>query len=52
MITTENIKIRLQLPTDTEHIETSLHQLGIKPLRWAITAVDGEMLNISVSYEK
>lgn len=51
MITTKNIKIKLPLPTDTEHIEKALQELGIEPLRWAITAVDGEMLNISVSYE-
>lgn len=52
MITTENIKIKINLPTDDVLIEKELKSRSIEPLRWAITAVDGEILTINVSYEK
>ena len=52
MITTENIKITTDLPTDNETIVFELNKRGIEPLRWAVTAVSGNDLTINVSYEK
>lgn len=52
MITTENIELDINLPTDNEQIEKELKTRGITPLRWAITAVCGNILTINVSYEK
>ena len=52
MITTENIKLKINLPADDVLIEKELKERGIEPLRWAITAVVGEVLTINVSYEK
>lgn len=52
MITTENIKLEIQLPTNSKTIEQKLNAMGIEPLRWAIIAVENSILTINVSYEK
>lgn len=52
MIVSENIVISVELPTDDNVIEKELLAHGIDPLRWAVVAVDGNNLTISVSYDK
>lgn len=52
MIVSENIEITAKLPVDNLFIEQELKARGIDPLRWAVIAVDNNILIICVSYEK
>lgn len=45
------IKIETELPTDNDFIESKLREMGVKPLRWAIVKVEGNILTISVACE-
>ena len=45
------VKIEADLPTSTEFIETELAKMGLEPLRWAIVAVEGNILTISLACE-
>lgn len=45
------VKIEADLPTCTEFIEAELAKMGIEPLRWAITKIEGNVLTISLACE-
>lgn len=45
------VEIEAQAPFDNEFIEAKLTQMGITPLRWAIVAVNGNTLTISLACE-
>ncbi|MFA7658717.1 MAG: hypothetical protein WCY19_04725 [Candidatus Gastranaerophilaceae bacterium] len=40
-IVSKLVEIEAELPVDNEFIETKLGEMGIRPLRWAIVAVNG-----------
>ena len=48
-ITSKNIKLKLESGFDNESIEQVLRQRGLDPLRWAIVAVNGDNVTISVA---
>lgn len=50
-IVSKLIEIEAQLPVDNNFIEAKLAQMGIIPLRWAIVAVNGNSLTISLACE-
>ncbi len=50
-ITSKLVKIEADLPVDNDFIEKRLKEMGIKPLRWAIVDVQGNILTISLACE-
>lgn len=50
-IISKTIEIEAQFPVDNKAIEAKLLQMGIKPLRWAITGINGNSLTISFACE-
>lgn len=50
-IISKSIEIKAKLPVDNDFIEARLAEMGIKPVRWAITKVEGEILTISLACE-
>lgn len=45
------VEIEANLPVDNIFIENQLKEMGIQPLRWAITEVKGNTLTISLACE-
>jgi len=50
-ITSKLIEIETTFPVDNEVIEQKMLDMGIKPLRWAIVGVKGNILSVSVACE-
>lgn len=50
-IISKTVEMTAKLPIDNEFIEEKLSKMGIKPLRWAITKVKGNVLTISLACE-
>lgn len=51
MIVSKTITLEAELPVDNVYIENELIDSGIEPLRWAVVAVEGNVLTVSVSYQ-
>lgn len=49
MIVSENIKVKLQKPVTNAQIEAEFKQRGLDVLRWAITAIDGDVYTIRIA---
>ncbi len=49
MITTKEIKIKLQTVFTSENIEKELNNMGLDYLRWAITGIDDKFYTIDVA---
>lgn len=47
-IVSKLVEIEADLPVNNEFIEAKLQEMGITPLRWAITSVKGNILTISL----
>lgn len=45
------IEIQAELPIDNDFVEAKLREMGINPLRWAVTGVKNNVLTISVACE-
>ena len=45
------IEIEAELPVDNLFIEQKIRDMGIKPLRWAIVSVSGNIFTISLACE-
>lgn len=50
-ILTKNIELEVDLPITTLDIDKALAEKSIKPLRYAIVKVEGNILTINVTYE-
>ena len=51
MIVSKTVKFKIVKPVTNSQIEAGLESLGIKPVRQAIVAVEGDTVILSVSYE-
>lgn len=49
-ILSKDVQLKKPEKICSEYVENRLKELGIDPLRWAITAQDGEFLTVSASY--
>lgn len=45
------IEIKVPEKFDNDFIETELIKNGIKPLRWAVVKVEGNILTVSAAFE-
>jgi hypothetical protein len=52
MITSEVIKLKLNKPITNEQIETTLNELNLNVLRWAITEVNDDVFTIRAAIIK
>lgn len=50
-IISKTVELKLEKPYDNSIIEAQLAQMGIKPLRWAITKIGKNSLTISLASE-
>lgn len=48
-IISKSVEINAKPPVDNDFIEAKLAEMGIEPLRWAITQVEGDILTISLA---
>ncbi len=50
VILSKDVEIPKPEKISSKYVENALKSMGIDPLRWAVTAENGENLNVSVSF--
>lgn len=50
-ITSRLIEIKVPEKFDNGFIEQKLSEMGIKPLRWAVVKVEGDILTVGTAFE-
>ena len=52
MIVSDDILINIDLPITNQKIENELSKLGLNVIRWAISKIDGNKIELQISYIK
>ena len=52
MIVSDNILINIDLPITNQKIEDELSKLGLNVIRWAVSKVDNNNIELQISYIK